>query len=160
MPYAHELPLTASRVGDSVYLDVLHSGGVRGTVGKIVSPPDTSGRAFLVAEYLHVQTSDGETTEDADTAEGMVDALRRTGYAPGGDVTKVLDGLLDSRRAGLYAALVKARKVRTAALAEVDEATLALRAEVDMAASMGVPETKLADLAGVSRMTIRSWLGK
>lgn len=56
--------------------------------------------------------------------------------------------------------LTRAAKRYAAARQAMQQERNRLRAEVELAAANGTPETELARLAGVDRMTIRSWLGK
>lgn len=56
--------------------------------------------------------------------------------------------------------LTRAAKRYATARQRVQQERDALRTEVEVAAAAGTPETELARLAGVDRMTIRAWLGK
>ncbi len=57
-------------------------------------------------------------------------------------------------------ALAKARRASERADATRDRARQQLRQAVVDAVTAGVPEAEVARLAGVTRMTVRAWIGK
>ncbi|WP_366521195.1 helix-turn-helix domain-containing protein [Lapillicoccus sp.] len=57
-------------------------------------------------------------------------------------------------------ALAKARRASERADATRDRARQQLRQAVVDAVIAGVPEAEVARLAGVTRMTVRAWIGK
>lgn len=61
---------------------------------------------------------------------------------------------------GTRARLTALAENRREALGRADEATVTLRDAVAEAVADGMTEVDAAKLAGVTRMTIRAWLGK
>lgn len=57
-------------------------------------------------------------------------------------------------------ALAKARVVRERADAAHERARQQLRQAVLAAISVGIPEAEVARRSGVTRMTVRAWIGK
>lgn len=58
------------------------------------------------------------------------------------------------------AALARARKVSERADAARDRARQQLRQAVVDAVAAGIPEAEVARRAGLTRMTVRAWIGK
>lgn len=57
-------------------------------------------------------------------------------------------------------ALARARKVSERADASRDRARQQLREAVVNAVAAGIPEAEVARRAGITRMTVRAWIGK